>query len=106
MAVTRQTTDFMGRTLVNPTPGTSDATDAMGRKTVAGGTDFMGRSLSGGPAPTAWAATTAYGLAQRVTNSGATLEVTTAGTSAASPPANPAVKGTVVNGTVTFLRVA
>lgn len=56
--------------------------------------------------PPLWAASTAYALGAFVRLSGgATLEVTTAGTSGTTEPAAPAaVGGTVTNGTVTFTR--
>ena len=58
--------------------------------------------------PGAFAATTAYALKKRVgLATGQVLEVTTAGTSGASAPTAPgSVGGTVVNGTVTFTRIA
>ena len=42
---TTMTKDYMGVALVNATPGTSQATDRLGRSVVAGNKDFMGRSL-------------------------------------------------------------
>ncbi len=58
--------------------------------------------------PVAFAATTALTLGKRVgLADGKVLQVTTAGTTGASAPTGPAsVGGTVVNGTVTFTRIA
>lgn len=54
----------------------------------------------------AWAATTDYVVGNRVTNSTGVLQATTEGTSAGSAPTNPAsVGGTVVDGTVTWVRI-
>lgn len=52
----------------------------------------------------AWAATTAYTVGEEVTNSGAVLECTTAGTSGSTAPTNPAVGSTVTDGTVVWTR--
>jgi hypothetical protein len=49
MATTLSTVDYMGRALINGTPGTTDpAKDYMGRNTGASDTDYLGRDL---PAP-------------------------------------------------------
>ena len=58
--------------------------------------------------PVGFAATTALTLGKRVgLADGKVLQVTTAGTTGESAPAAPgAVGGTVVNGTVTFTRIA
>lgn len=58
--------------------------------------------------PVGFAATTALTLGKRVgLADGKVLQVTTAGTTGASAPTGPAsVGGTVVNGTVTFTRIA
>lgn len=44
-ATTTKTKDFLGTLLINATPGTSNATDYMGRAVQAGDKDFLGRSL-------------------------------------------------------------
>jgi hypothetical protein len=42
---TTMTKDFRGVPLVNPTPGTSQATDSLGRSVIAGNKDYLGRAL-------------------------------------------------------------
>jgi hypothetical protein len=42
---TTRTKDFLGAALVNATPGTSQATDRLGRSVTAGDKDFLGRAL-------------------------------------------------------------
>ncbi len=42
---TTMTKDFLGRLLINPTPGTSQATDYLGRSVVVTNRDYMARSL-------------------------------------------------------------
>jgi len=42
---TTSTKDWLNRALTNPIPGTSNATDYMGRAVVTGNKDYMGRSL-------------------------------------------------------------
>lgn len=42
---TTMTRDFAGRQLVNPTPGTSNATDYLGRSVIASNKDYLGRNL-------------------------------------------------------------
>jgi len=42
---TTSTKDFLGVPLVNPTPGTSQATDRLGRSVVAGNKDYLARNL-------------------------------------------------------------
>ena len=45
MTTTTKTKDFLARLLTNPTPGTSNATDFLGRAVAAGDKDFLGRGL-------------------------------------------------------------
>jgi len=45
MVTTTSTKDYLGVPLVNPTPGTSNATDRLGRAVIAGNKDFYGRNL-------------------------------------------------------------
>lgn len=42
---TTMTKDYLGVPLVNPTPGTSQATDRLGRSVVSGNKDYMNRAL-------------------------------------------------------------
>ena len=42
---TTSTKDYLGVPLVNPTPGTSNATDRLGRAVTSGNKDFIGRAL-------------------------------------------------------------
>ena len=42
---TTSTKDFLGVPLVNPTPGTSQATDRLGRSVVSGNKDYLARNL-------------------------------------------------------------
>ena len=42
---TTSTKDYLGVALVNPTPGTSQATDRLGRSVVTGNKDFLARNL-------------------------------------------------------------
>ena len=45
LVTTTMTHDYLGVPLVNATPGTSNATDRLGRNVMTGNKDFMGRSL-------------------------------------------------------------
>lgn len=94
--------DYLLRPLVNATPGTSDATDYIGRDVQAGDLDYIGRPL----VATAWAATTAYALDDYVElSSGEALKATVAGTSGAAEPTPPGYGETVVDGGVTWEQV-
>jgi hypothetical protein len=86
--------DFLGRWLTNATPGTSQATDHLGRKVVAGDKDFLNRNLAFAN-PGGWVTAHAYTVGQtiRSTVGGAILQVTVAGTSGATEPTAPASKG-------------
>jgi hypothetical protein len=97
VATTTFREDHLGRNLVNPT---SNSTDALGRLTTST-TDFMGRSLR----RIVRANSTAVALNQELQFvGGEKFTVTIAGTTAASPPAAPAVGATVADGTATLLR--
>lgn len=106
MATTTKLQDFLGRWLTNGTPGTSDATDHLGRNVVASDKDFVGRALIFDN-PTDWATATAYDVGDRVRLTGdELLEATVAGTSDAAEPDAPAsVGGTVEDGTATWVRL-
>ena len=45
LVTTLKTKDFLNRLLVNATPGTSQATDFLGRAVVAVDKDYLGRAL-------------------------------------------------------------
>jgi len=45
LVTTTMTKDYLGVPLVNATPGTSQATDRLGRSVIAGNKDFYGRNL-------------------------------------------------------------
>lgn len=107
MATTTKLQDFLGRWLTNGTPGTTQATDHLGRNVAASNKDFIGRSLAFDN-PSAWAQTTPYALGAKVRLAGGQLlEVTTAGTSVtgSAPTAPSTVGGTVNDGTVTWKRI-
>lgn len=94
--------DHLLRPLVNATPGTSDATDYIGRDVQAGDLDYIGRPL----VATTWAASTAYALGDYVElSTGEVLKATVAGTSDVGEPAAPGYGNTVVDGGVTWEQV-
>jgi hypothetical protein len=97
MATTSFREDYLVRDLVAPT---SNSLDALGRATTSTA-DFMGRPLR----RVVRANTTAVTLNQEIQFlTGQKFTVTVAGTTAASPPAAPAVGATVADGTATLLR--
>jgi hypothetical protein len=102
MTTTTRKEDYLGRNLTNETPGTSDATDFLGRAVGASSTDFAGRALTSAP----WATATAYTAGTVVYVAGGELVCTVAGTSHAStaPTAPGSVGGTVTDNTVTWQR--
>jgi hypothetical protein len=109
MTTTTKLGDFLGRGLVNATPGTSDATDHIGRNVTAGNKDWMGRLLLDNPLypPALWVAATSYAVGARARLAGgAILQATVGGTShATTAPTAPAVNATVVDNTVTWQRL-
>jgi hypothetical protein len=97
MATTAFREDHLGRDLQAPTV---NALDPMGRVTTST-VDYMGRPLR----RVLRANTTAVTLGQELQFTGnQKFVVTVAGTTAASPPAAPAVGATVADGTATLLR--
>lgn len=101
MATTTRKEDYLGRDLVNATPGTSQATDSLGRAVSAGDVDFLGRPLTSKP----HAISTVYTVGTVVyLAGGAELTCEVAGTSGGVAPAAPALGATVVDGTVTWRR--
>lgn len=84
MTTTSKKGDWLGRALHNPTPGTSDATDYLGRSVTASDKDYNGQSLVNTPSypPADWAATTAYalGASARLPNTKEVQTLTATGT--------------------------
>ncbi len=105
MATTTKLQDFLGRWLTNGTPGSTQATDAVGRSVVASDKDFLGRSLTF-TNPSTWAATTSQTLGTyRRLSGGAILKATTGGTTGGSEPTAPAVNATRTDGSVVWTRI-
>ncbi len=102
MTTTTKRQDYLGRWLANANPGTSAATDHLGRAVVTGDKDALGRSLTYDN-PSAWATGTAYAAGDLVkpktgTNYDAVFVALDAGTSdAETEPTWPALDGTVVD---------
>lgn len=84
MATTTKLGDWLGRALNNDTPGTSVATDYLGRKVGASDKDYNGQSLINTPnfPPADWAATTAYalGATRKLPSTGEVQALTATGT--------------------------
>lgn len=105
MTTTTKRQDYLGRWLGNADPGTTDATDHLGRDVGASDTDFVGRDLTFDN-PTAWQAATAYVLGDyALLTGGEIVECTTAGTSDASEPTAPALYGTATDNTAVWKRI-
>lgn len=105
MATTTKLQDFLGRWLTNADPGTSNATDHLGRAVVASDKDFVGRALIFDN-PADWVTATAYDVGDYVRlSTGEVLQATVAGTSDAAEPTAPAVGATVTDNTVTWKRL-
>lgn len=100
MTTTTSKEDYLGRDLVNATPGTSNATDFLGRAVIAGNKDFVGRALTSIP----WTATTAVKVGDIMYVAGGELTCTVAGTTGATAPTAPALGATVTDGSATWKR--
>ena len=96
MATTTKLQDWLGRWLNNGTPGTTNASDFLGRQVQAGDKDYMGQSLTLSE-PAAWAASHAYTVGAYVNASGGIMKATVAGTSGAAAPTWPTTVGGGVN---------
>ena len=96
--------NFLGKKLVNGTPGTTQATDAMGRSVASGTTDYMGRQL----VALKWVLSTVTALgATTQAATGELLVCTTAGTtSAGTTPTAPGFGLTRTDGTVPWTQVS
>lgn len=85
MTTTTKLGDYLGRALVNDNPGTSNATDFLGRACTASDKDYNGQSLANNPQfpPPNRANNTAYTLGTRIKVAGTdevqTLTVTATG---------------------------
>jgi len=102
MTTTTKRQDFLGRWLENANPGTTAATDHLGRSVIAANKDFLGRLLIFDN-PGAWATGTPYAAGDYVkpktgTNYDAVFQALDAGTSHSSTePTWPTIGGTVVD---------
>lgn len=107
MTTTTYLQDYLGRWLTNGTPGTTNATDTLGRSVAASNKDFIGRALVFAN-PSGWVQTTAYATgAYARLSGGAILQATAGGTSVtgSAPTAPASVGGTVTDGTVHWVRL-
>lgn len=106
MTTTTKMQDHLGRWLVNANPGSSDATDTVGRSVIASNKDYLGRAL-GFTKPSNWAQSTAKSLGDCVfLSGGAVLQCTTAGTTASgSAPSAPALHANITDGSVVWKRI-
>jgi hypothetical protein len=101
VTTTTKLQDYIGRWLSNGTPGTTAATDDLGRNVVTGDKDFLGRGLTL-TNPAVWAAATAYTVGSYCRGAGGeVLQCTVAGTSGAAAPTWPALGKGVDDGTST-----
>jgi hypothetical protein len=101
MTTTTKLADYLGRWLSNGTPGTTSATDDLGRNISAGDKDFIGRNLTVAN-PAAWVAATGYTVGAYCRGSGGELlQCSVAGTSGAAAPTWPGMGKGVDDGTST-----
>lgn len=105
MATTLYLRDRLACKLTNGTPGTTQATDRLGRAVVTGDKDSLGAGLVGKK----WAISTvtAVGDSTQATT-GELLQCTVAGTTAATGggPTAPGFGATTTDGTVTWRQVS
>jgi hypothetical protein len=105
MTTTLYQRDRLGCKLTNGTPGTSQATDRLGRSVAAGDKDSLGVRLVGKK----WviSTVTAVGDTTQATT-GELLQATVAGTTAGTGggPTAPGYGATVADGTVTWRQVS
>jgi len=93
VTTTTKLADYLGRWLGNSNPGTTAATDDLGRNVTTGDKDYLGRGLTVAN-PAAWAPATPYTVGTYTRGGGGQLmQATVAGTSGAAPPTWPATKG-------------
>lgn len=92
--------DNLGRKLVNGTPGTTQATDGLGRSVASATTDALGRLLTAKK----WVLSTVTAVGDQTQAATGELLVCTVGgtTSAGSTPTAPGFGNTVTDGTVTW----
>lgn len=102
MPTTLDRRDHLWRELDNPTPGTSEATDFLGRDIQTGDIDYVGRELIARD----WAVSEAIEVGDfRTLSGGELLKATVAGTTdGTTEPTPPGIGNTVVDGTVTWLQ--
>lgn len=101
MPTTLNMRDFLGRKLSNATPGSTNATDQLGRAVKVGDADSLGRALIG----RRWGQSEAKGLGDTTQIlTGELLICVTAGTTSGSGtgPTSPGYGNTVVDGSVTW----
>lgn len=88
MATTSKLGDFLGRALNNINPGSSNASDFLGRATTSGNKDYLGVGLTDTPSypPAEWQTATAYtvGQTRRIPGTKEVQTLTATGTPAGS----------------------
>jgi len=104
MPTTLYLRDYLGRKLSNATPGTTSATDSLGRAIKAGDADSMGRALIG----RRWGQSEVKALGDTTQlTTGELLICVVAGTTSATGtgPTAPGYGNTVTDGTVTWRMI-